>query len=151
MIWYMILHMIWYMIEVTVFEWELNEWVSESHFFPMAREVIVSFFWSNEVVNSGSYLEMLVLIILRVFRIPDDIPGICKQIIITKLWYLQVDKDGNGSISLSEYFEIFKKHGIQVNRAETDRWARKTHIRYQILHRYFSLDEGCWFVLINKH
>ena len=33
----------------------------------------------------------------------------------------QVDKDGNGSISLSEYFEIFSKHGIEVNRAETNR------------------------------
>ena len=36
----------------------------------------------------------------------------------------QVDKDGNGSISLSEYFEIFSKHGIEVNRAETNRWKK---------------------------
>jgi len=33
----------------------------------------------------------------------------------------KVDKDGNGSISLSEYFEIFEKHGIEVNRTETNR------------------------------
>jgi Ca2+-binding EF-hand superfamily protein len=37
---------------------------------------------------------------------------------------LQVDKDGNGSISLSEYFGIFEVHGIVVNRAETNRVIR---------------------------
>ena len=36
---------------------------------------------------------------------------------------LQVDKDGNGSISLSEYFAIFEEHGIRVNQAETNRCA----------------------------
>ena len=33
----------------------------------------------------------------------------------------QVDKDGNGSISLSEYFGIFEEHGIVVNKTETNR------------------------------
>ena len=36
-------------------------------------------------------------------------------------WYYQVDKDGNGSISLSEYFGIFEEHGIVVNKTETNR------------------------------
>ena len=37
----------------------------------------------------------------------------------------QVDKDGNGSISLSEYFGIFEEHGIVVNKTETNRWLSK--------------------------
>ena len=32
-----------------------------------------------------------------------------------------MDKDGNGTISLSEYFGIFEDHGITVNKAETNR------------------------------
>ena len=32
-----------------------------------------------------------------------------------------MDKDGNGSISLSEYFGIFEEHGIVVNKTETNR------------------------------
>ena len=36
----------------------------------------------------------------------------------------EVDKDGNGKISLAEYFAIFKAHGIVVNTAETNRVIR---------------------------
>ena len=35
--------------------------------------------------------------------------------------YFQMDKDGNGTISLTEYFAIFEEHGIKVNQAETNR------------------------------
>ena len=35
----------------------------------------------------------------------------------------QVDKDGNGTISLSEYFGIFEEHGITVTKAETNRFV----------------------------
>ena len=37
---------------------------------------------------------------------------------------MQVDKDGTGSISLSEYFGIFSDHGIVVHKAETNRVIR---------------------------
>ena len=33
----------------------------------------------------------------------------------------KMDKDGNGTISLTEYFAIFEEHGIKVNQAETNR------------------------------
>ena len=33
----------------------------------------------------------------------------------------QVDRDGNGTISLSEYFGIFEEHGITVSRKEANR------------------------------
>ena len=36
----------------------------------------------------------------------------------------EVDKDGDGKISLSEYFAIFEVHGIVVNTAETNRVIR---------------------------
>ena len=32
-----------------------------------------------------------------------------------------MDKDGNGTISLSEYFAIFEEHRIKVNQSETNR------------------------------
>ena len=32
-----------------------------------------------------------------------------------------MDKDGNGTISLTEYFAIFEEHGIKVNQSETNR------------------------------
>ena len=51
------------------------------------------------------------------------------------IFHPQVDKDGNGSISLSEYFEIFSKHGIEVNRAETNRWL-SFHIASYCIHYY---------------
>jgi len=38
--------------------------------------------------------------------------------------FKKVDKDGNGSISLSEYFGIFEEHGIVVNKTETNRVIR---------------------------
>ena len=41
----------------------------------------------------------------------------------TNFSVFQVDKDGNGFISLSEYFAIFEEHGIRVNQAETNRCA----------------------------
>ena len=41
----------------------------------------------------------------------------------------QVDKDGNGSISLSEYFGIFEEHGIVVNKTETNRFPFITELR----------------------
>ena len=41
------------------------------------------------------------------------------------LYILKVDKDGDGKISLTEYFEIFEVHGIVVNKTETTRVIRK--------------------------
>lgn len=38
--------------------------------------------------------------------------------------FKKVDKDGSGSISLSDYFGIFEDHGIVVNKAETNRVIR---------------------------
>ena len=35
-----------------------------------------------------------------------------------------MDKDGNGSISVSDYFGIFEEHGIVVNKTETSRVIR---------------------------
>jgi len=35
--------------------------------------------------------------------------------------FRKMDKDGNGTISLTEYFAIFEEHGIKVNQAETNR------------------------------
>jgi len=35
--------------------------------------------------------------------------------------FKKMDKDGNGTISLTEYFAIFEEHGIKVNQAETNR------------------------------
>ena len=40
------------------------------------------------------------------------------------LYILKVDKDGDGKISLTEYFEIFEEHRIVVNKAETTRVIR---------------------------
>lgn len=34
---------------------------------------------------------------------------------------VKMDKDGNGTISLTEYFAIFEEHGIKVNQSETNR------------------------------
>ena len=34
---------------------------------------------------------------------------------------VQVDRDGNGTISMSEYFAIFEDHGITVNKTEVER------------------------------
>ena len=44
---------------------------------------------------------------------------ICKLFIFPDI--LQMDKDGNGTISLTEYFAIFEEHGIKVNQSETNR------------------------------
>ena len=39
-----------------------------------------------------------------------------------KIFFIfKMDKDGNGTISLTEYFAIFEEHGIKVNQAETNR------------------------------
>ena len=44
----------------------------------------------------------------------------------------QVDKDGNGSISLSEYFGIFEEHGIVVNKTETNRLTPSSRTKEDI-------------------
>ena len=40
---------------------------------------------------------------------------------VTIFFIFKMDKDGNGTISLTEYFAIFEEHGIKVNQAETNR------------------------------
>ena len=45
-----------------------------------------------------------------------------QQLIISNVVLdVQVDRDGNGTISMSEYFAIFEDHGITVNKAEVER------------------------------
>ena len=45
-----------------------------------------------------------------------------QQLIISNVvLVVQVDRDGNGTISMSEYFAIFEDHGITVNKTEVER------------------------------
>lgn len=45
-----------------------------------------------------------------------------QQLIISNVVLdVQVDRDGNGTISMSEYFAIFEDHGITVNKTEVER------------------------------
>jgi hypothetical protein len=38
--------------------------------------------------------------------------------------YYQVDRDGNGTISLTEYFGIFEEHGVTISQAECKRLSK---------------------------
>ena len=43
------------------------------------------------------------------------------QLVSNVVSVVQVDRDGNGTISMSEYFAIFEDHGITVNKTEVER------------------------------
>ena len=43
------------------------------------------------------------------------------QLVSNVVLVVQVDRDGNGTISMSEYFAIFEDHGITVNKTEVER------------------------------
>ena len=43
------------------------------------------------------------------------------QLVFNVVLVVQVDRDGNGTISMSEYFAIFEDHGITVNKTEVER------------------------------
>ena len=43
------------------------------------------------------------------------------QLVFNAVLVVQVDRDGNGTISMSEYFAIFEDHGITVNKTEVER------------------------------
>ena len=40
---------------------------------------------------------------------------------------MQVDRDGSGTISLSEYFGIFEEHGVKISKAECERLISYSH------------------------
>ena len=61
-----------------------------------------------------------------------------------------MDKDGNGSISLSEYFGIFEEHGIVVNKTETNRlssflkWMTRWKITITQVHKCISVHQSSY-------
>ena len=62
-----------------------------------------------------------------IFKKVRAVPRVCwterelHQMVSNDVSVVQVDRDGNGTISMSEYFAIFEDHGITVNKTEVER------------------------------
>ena len=62
-----------------------------------------------------------------IFKKVRAVPRVCwterdfNHLVFNVALLVQVDRDGNGTISMSEYFAIFEDHGITVNKTEVER------------------------------